>query len=292
MNAWLNVNRQQFPTATQDQMEMDRAVRAASQADVVVLVLGENELIGREAWTDEHFGDRASLGLFGRQNELADRIFKVGKPVVVYLMNGRPLAIPHIVEHAGAVLECWYAGQETGDAAADILFGRVNPSGKLTITIPREVGQLPIYYDQKPSSRGFAYVDAESRPLFPFGYGLSYTTFSYGEPRLSVTEMKTNGTAGVSATVTNTGKVAGDEIVQLYIHQKTASVTQPVRALKGFESIHLAPGESKDVHFTITPELLAIYDLELQRVVEPGEFEIIIAPSSGEGKAALLRVVE
>ena len=249
-------------------------------------------MICREAWSDEHFGDRASLDLFGRQNELADELFKLGKPVVVYLMNGRPLAIPHIVESAAAVLEGWYAGQEAGHAVADILFGQVNPSGKLTITIPREVGQLPIYYNHKPSSRGFAYVDADNRPLFPFGFGLSYTTYEYGEPRLRALEMKTTGSAEVSTTVTNSGKVAGDEIVQLYIHQKVASVTRPVRELKGFQRISLAPGESKVVRFSITPEMLALYDEDLKRVVEPGEFEIIVGPSSDGGKIALLRVVE
>jgi beta-glucosidase len=172
------------------------------------------------------------------------------------------------------------------------LFGRVNPSGKLTITIPREVGQLPIYYDQKPSSRGFAYMDADNRPLFHFGYGLSYTTFAYSEPQLSAAEMKTNGSVEVSATVTNTGKVAGDEIVQLYLHQKVGSVTRPVRELKGFRRINLSPGESKTVRFAITPEMLTIYDLDLKRVVEPGEFEITLAPSSDAGKTAVLRVVE
>ena len=292
MQAWMTVNRQQFPSAEQDRADIAQAVQTASEADAVVLVLGENELICREAWTDEHFGDRASLDLFGRQNELAEAIFKLGKPVVVYLMNGRPLAIPLIVEKADAILEGWYAGQETGNAVADILFGRVNPSGKLTITIPRSVGQLPIYYAQKPSSRGFAYVAADNRPLFPFGFGLSYTTFAYGEPQLSASEMKTDGSVEVSGTVANTGIVAGDEIVQLYIHQKVASVTRPVRELKGFQRIHLAPGGRQTVRFTLTPEKLALYNTDLDRVVEPGEFEITIGSSSNEGKTALLRVIE
>ena len=292
MNAWLTINRQQFPTAEEDRADIAQAVQTASQADVIILVLGENELICREAWSDKHSGDRASLDLFGRQNELADAIFKLGKPVVVYLMNGRPLAIPQIVEKASTVIEGWYAGQETGNAAADILFGRVNPSGKLTITIPREVGQLPIYYNHKPSSRGYAYVDADNRPLFPFGFGLSYTTFEYGDPQLSAPEMKTNASVEVSTTVTNSGKVAGDEIVQLYIHQKVASVTRPVRELKGFQRISLAPGESKTVHFKITPDMLALYDEDFKRVVEPGEFEIIIGPASDAGKTTLLRLTE
>lgn len=292
MNAWMKIDRQQLPTAGQDRADIAQAVKVAAGADVIILVLGENELICREAWSDDHFGDRASLDLFGRQSELADALFQLGKPVVVYLMNGRPLAIPQIVEQAGAVLEGWYAGQATGQAAADIIFGRVNPSGKLTITIPRNVGQLPIYYNHKPSSRGFAYVDADNRPLFPFGFGLSYARFEYGEPQLSAPEMKTNGSVEISTSVTNQSQVAGDEIVELYIHQRVASVTRPVRALKGFRRISLAPGESKRVHFTITPDLLALYDMDLKYVVEPGEFEITIGPSSDTGKTAVLTVVE
>ena len=292
MRAWRYVDRQQFPSTNDDQAGIAEAVKVARDADLIVLVLGENELICREAWSADHFGDRASLDLFGRQNELAEAIFNLGKPVVVYLMNGRPLAIPHIVEKADAVLEGWYMGQETGHAAADILFGRVNPSGKLTITIPREVGQLPIYYNHKPSSHGYPYLDADNRPLFPFGFGLSYTTFAYSRPVLSAAEMKTNGRVEISVTVTNTGKMAGDEIVQLYIHDKVASVTRPVAELKGFRRVSLAPGKNETVSFTITPDMLAFYDMEMNRVVEPGEFEITLGPSSSEGKTALLRVVE
>lgn len=292
MLAWNKVDRQEYPTAEADKADIAEAVKVAQEADLIVLVLGENELICRESWSREHVGDRDSLDLFGRQHELADAMFNLGKPVVVYLMNGRPLAIPHVVEKAAAVLEGWYMGQETGNAAADILFGSVNPSGKLTITFPRDAGQLPMFYNHKPLSRGYPYVNANNKPLFPFGFGLSYTTFSYSEPQLSAPEMKPDGKVEVSVTVTNTGKVAGDEIVQLYVHDKVASVTRPVRELKGFRRVSLAPGKSESVSFSITPDMLAFYDADMKRVIEPGEFEFTVGPSSTEGKTATLRVVE
>ncbi len=288
--AWEKVEHQAFPTTEQSEADIAEAVDVAKQAEAIVLVIGENELISREAWSQRHIGDRASLDLFGAQNELAERIFDLGKPVVVYLMNGRPLAIPDVVERADAVLEGWYMGQETGNAAADILFGDVNPSGKLTITIPRSVGQVPIYYDQKPSSRSFAYVDSKNTPLFPFGFGLSYTKFEYGEPQLAATSIKPDGQTVASVTVTNTGSRAGDEVVQLYVHDKVASVTRPVRELKGFKRVGLAPGASETVSFTITPDMLSLYNIDMKRVVEPGEFEIVLGPSSAFGKSVTLRV--
>ena len=275
MKAWKDVNLQKFPDAEQDRRDIAAAVEKARRADTIVLVLGENELVCREAWAPEHFGDRASLGLLGAQQQLADAILALGKPTIVYLMNGRPLAIPSIVGKADAVLEGWYAGQETGNAAADILFGRVNPSGKLTITIPRSVGQLPLAYDHKPSSRGYPYLDESHDPLFPFGFGLSYTTFSYANPVVEPARIRPDGSAIAKVTVTNTGKLAGDEIVQLYLHDKTASVTRPVRQLKGFRRVTLAPGESRVVEFPITPHALSLIGTDLKRVVEPGEFEIL-----------------
>jgi beta-glucosidase len=276
MKAWKDVNLQKFPDAEQDRSDINAAVATARKADTVVLVLGENELVCREAWAPEHFGDRASLGLLGAQQQLADAIFSLGKPTIVYLMNGRPLAIPEVVAKADAVLEGWYAGQETGNAAADILFGSVNPSGKLTITIPRSAGQLPLAYDHKPSSRGYPYLDESHEPLFPFGFGLSYTTFTYANPMVEPARIKPDGNAVAKVTVTNTGKLAGDEIVQLYIHDKLASVTRPVRKLAGFRRISLAPGESRVVSFPITPHALSLIDANLKRVVEPGAFEILV----------------
>ncbi len=291
-HAWDKVRMQEYPSADDTAAKISEAVELAKRSDLVVLVLGENELICREAWAADHIGDRVSLDLFGAQNQLADSIFKLGKPVVVYLMNGRPLAIPHIVEKADAVLEGWYAGQETGNAVADILFGNINPSGKLTMTIPRHVGQVPIYYNHKPSGRGFSYMDSDNSPLFPFGFGLSYTTFSYGEPRLSAKEMPLDGSTEVEVTITNTGSRRGDEIAQLYIRDKVASVTRPVKELKGFKRISLAPGASATISFSITPDMLSFYNEELQRVVEPGDFEITVGPSSVEGKSITLGVVE
>ncbi|MEO8615248.1 MAG: glycoside hydrolase family 3 C-terminal domain-containing protein, partial [Luteolibacter sp.] len=292
MNAWLEVDLQVFPTPAEDQAAIADAVEVARNADLVVLVLGENELICRESWAPHHIGDRSSLDLIGAQNQLADAIFALGKPVVVYLMNGRPLAIPKIIERANAVLEGWYAGQETGNAAADILFGQVNPSAKLTITVPRSVGQIPIYYNHKPSSHSFSYLDEVSSPLFPFGFGLSYTKFDCGPVKLSAAAIKRDGHAQARVIVTNSGSTAGDEIVQLYITDRVASVTRPVKSLKGFRRIHLAPGASQQVEFQITPEMLSLYDETMNRVVEPGEFEIIIGNSSAADNLAVLNVTE
>jgi beta-glucosidase len=276
MKAWKEVNLQKYPDAEQDRRDIAAAVETARRADTVLLVLGENELVCREAWGPDHFGDRASLGLLGAQQRLADSILALGKPTLVYLMNGRPLAIPGIVDKADAVLEGWYAGQETGNAAADILFGTVNPSGKLTITIPRSVGQLPLAYDHKPSSRGYPYLDESHEPLFPFGFGLSYTTFSYANPVVEPARIRPDGGAVARVTVANTGRRAGDEIVQMYVHDRIASVTRPLRQLKGFQRITLAPGESRVVSFRVSPDMLALIDADLERVVEPGEFEILI----------------
>ncbi len=222
----------------------------------MILVIGENELVGRESWGANHVGDRASLGLPGRQQELADAIFDLNKPVIVYLMNGRPLAIPAVVERASAVFEGWYAGQETGSALADLLFGRVNPSAKLTITIPRQIGQLPMYYNYKPSARRFSYVDLKDGPLFPFGFGLSYTTYKYGAVTLAQAEVARNGVARVTLDVTNEGPFPGEEIVQLYVSQKVCAVTRPVRELKSFRRIAVAPGATTKVTFQLLAQEL------------------------------------
>jgi beta-glucosidase len=289
--AWDKGPQPTLPTTQEANDSIAAAVEAARNADVIVLALGENELYTREAWSTQHIGDRASLDLPGRQDELADAIFGLGKPVVVYLMNGRPLATPRVVEEASAVIEGWYMGQETGNAAADVLFGDVNPSGKLTITIPRASGQVPIYYDYKPGSRLYDYVDVSSKPLFPFGYGLSYTSFEYADPALSATTMQPNGSATVSVAVTNTGQRAGDEIVQFYIRQKTSSVTRPVKELKGFQRITLAPGEQKIVTFPVDRGTLEFHDIHMKRTVEPGDVDLMVGPNSDELKKVTLKVV-
>jgi beta-glucosidase len=195
-------------------------------------------------------------------------------------MNGRPLSINKLAAEVPAILEGWYMGQETGDAAADVIFGDVNPSGKLTITVPKSAGQLPMFYNHKPSAQFMDYISQDINPLFHFGYGLSYTKFSYSEPRLEKTVIRKNGSTTVSFEVKNTGKVPGTEIVQMYIRDKVSSVTRPVKELKGFQRISLDPGKTKKVRMEITPDKLAFHNIDMQYVVEPGEFEILVGSSS------------
>jgi beta-glucosidase len=262
-----------------DRTLIDAAVGIADQSDAVVLVLGENELICREAWSEIHLGDRDNLDLVGRQNELAEAILRTGKPTVVLLINGRPIAINELSARAPAIVECWYLGQETGRAVADVLFGKVSPSGKLTVTFPRSVGQLPCYYDRKPS-RFRDYVLADSSPLFPFGFGLSYTTFKYEHLQISPKTISIGGTTDVSVEIRNTGNVKGDEVVQLYIHDLVSLPTRPVKELKDFVRITLNPGEQRTVHFTLTPEKLATVGSDMNRSVPPGLYEIMVGTNS------------
>jgi len=258
------------------------AVKVSRKADLIILAIGENEHLCREAWAKTHIGDNMTLDLFGEQNELADAITALGKPVVVYLMNGRPLAINGLLKKVPAILEGWYMGQETGKAAADIIFGDVNPSGKLTITFPRSAGQLPMYYNHKPSAQFMDYISQEITPLFHFGYGLSYTKFRYGALRLDKKSIRKGETAAVSVEVTNTGRIAGDEVVQMYIRDMVSSVTRPVKELKGFRRIALKPQEKKRVIFKVGFEELAFHNRDMKYVVEPGRFEIMAGGSSGD----------
>lgn len=263
-----------------DEKLIKEAVRAARQADVVLLVLGGNERTSREAWAENHRGDRDNLDLMGRQDDLAKAILATGKPVVALLLNGRPLSVNYLAENVPAILEGWFLGEETGNAVANVLFGKVSPSGKLPFTIPRSVGQLPCYYNKKPS-RFRSYI-GESSPLFPFGFGLSYTSFEYKDLKISPEIISPEGTALVSVSVQNTGSVEADEIVQLYIRDEVSSVTRPVKELKGFKKVNLKPGETAEVSFTITPDMLEFYDHEMKRVVEPGAFTIMVGASSEE----------
>ena len=272
-----------------DRKLIKQAVKVARQCDAVVLVLGENELLCREAWSEKHLGDRDNLDLVGRQNELAAAIIKTGKPVVVLLINGRPLTINYLQEHAPAIIECWYLGQETGHAVAGVIFGEVNPSGKLPVTFPRSVGQLPCYYNKKPSMFR-EYVLAESTPLYPFGFGLSYTTFEYQDLKINPRKISPDSKAEVSVEVTNTGKVKGAEIVQLYIHDLVSLPTRPIKELKDFARITLEPGESKTIKFILTPEKLESLDLNMRRTVQPGDFEIMVGKNSVELLNDTLRV--
>ena len=267
-----------------------QAVEVAKAADLAVLVLGGNEDTNKEGWADNHLGDRDSLDLVGRQNDLVKAVLDTGKPTVVLLINSGPLSINYIAEKVPAILEGFYLGQETGVAVADALFGDYNPAGKLPVTFPRSVGQLPSYYNRKPTARR-GYLFTSKEPLFPFGFGLSYTTFAYSNLSVSPARIGTAGQTRVSVTVTNTGKRAGDEIVQLYIHDLVSSVTRPVMELKDFKRVSLAQGESKTVEFVITPDKLSFLDLNMNRIVEPGWFDIMVGTSSVKYQTAKLEVV-
>ena len=265
------------------------AVEAAKTADTIVMVLGDNEQTTREAWSDTHLGDRDSLELIGQQNDLAAAIFALNKPTIVFLLNGKPLAINLLHAKANAIIEGWYLGQETGHAAADILFGRANPGGKLPISIPRHVGQLPVYYNAKPTAnRG--YLGSDNTPLYAFGFGLSYTSFTLSEPRLAKTTIKPTDSVTVSVDVTNTGQRPGDEVIQLYIRDDISSVTRPVKELKGFARVTLAPGEKRAVLFQVTPAELQFFGVDMKRIVEPGTFTIMVGPNSIDLKQVTLTV--
>jgi len=262
-----------------DRRQIAEAVEVAAGADLVVLVIGGNEQTSREGWGLKHLGDRSSLDLVGRQEELAEALVATGTPVVVCLFNGRPLSIRWLAEHAPAILECWYLGQEAGTAVAEVLFGRVNPSGKLPITFPRSAGHLPAFYNHKPSARrGYLFDDVS--PLWAFGYGLSYTTFAVKNVRLADGVIARAATTRALAEVTNTGTRDGMEVVQMYIRDRVSSVTRPVKELKGFAKVALRPGETRTVSFDITPDSLACHDHEMQYVVEPGEFTVMVGTSS------------
>jgi beta-glucosidase len=260
------------------------AVAAAKQADVAVLVLGEAGDMSGEA------ASRANIDLPGVQQQLLEAVHATGTPVVLVLMNGRPLTIPWAAEHVPAILESWFLGIETGPALANVLFGDVSPSGKLPATFPRAVGQIPLYYNHKNTGRPTGpdkytskYTDLPVTPLFPFGHGLSYTSFGYSELRLSTPRITPAGTLRVSVTVTNTGAREGAEVVQLYVHDEVASVTRPVRALAGFRRVSLKQGEARTVDFQLTPKELGLYDQSMKFVVEPGKFRVFVGGSSVGG---------
>jgi len=279
-----------LPAPGSETASVKAAADLAKKADVAIVVVGENETSNREAWSENHLGDRDSLDLLGAQEELVKSVVATGVPTVVFLINGRPLSINYVAEHVPAIVEGWYLGQEGGTAAAKMLFGDVNPGGKLPITFPRSVGQLPDYYDHKPSrNRSYAFVDTS--PLFPFGFGLSYTSFKFENVRVEPAKIGPGGTAKVTVDVTNTGSRESDEVPQMYIHQKVGSVTQPVMQLRGFQRITLKAGEKKTVEFPITPDTLAILDINMNRTVEPGMFDIMVGPSSMETQKVPLEVI-
>jgi beta-glucosidase len=263
----------------EDRKSIAEAIEVAKRAEVIVLAVGGNEQTSREAWMLNHLGDRANLELVGQQNELIDALAALSKPIIAVVFNGRPLAFRNLVEKVPIIFECWYLGQESGTAVAEAIFGDINPGGKLPITIPRSVGHLPAYYNYKPSARrGYLFDDVS--PLFPFGYGLSYTQFEFGKPQLEESAISKGESTAVRVEVTNRGDRAGDETVQLYIRDVVSSVTRPVKELKGFQRITLQPGETTTVWLPITPDRLAFWNIDMEFVVEPGEFLVMVGPNS------------
>lgn len=274
-----------------DQSGFEAALEAARAADVVIAVMGERADMSGEA------ASRATLDLPGAQTALLEQLVATGKPVVLVLMNGRPLALEWADENVDAILEAWYPGTMGGPAVVDVLFGDYNPSGKLPVTFPRTVGQVPIYYDVKNTGRPYTpdkanekylsrYLDTPNTPLYAFGYGLSYTRFEYSDVSLSTTEIGPGDTLTASVTVTNMGDSVGEEVVQLYVHDLVGSVTRPVKQLKGFERIRLAKGESRSVRFSLNADDLAFYRADMSYGPEPGDFELSIGSSSDDVRAA------
>ncbi len=275
----------------QNKPRMESAVALAKNCDLAIVVVGDNEQTAREAYAENHLGDRADLHLVGQQEELVRAVLDTGTPTVVVLINGRPPAIPELAEKAPAILEGWYLGQEGGTALAEVLFGDVNPSGKLPVSFPRSVGQLPVFYNHKPTAaRGYLFDTV--KPLYAFGHGLSYTTFSYSAPTVTPTKIAPDGKATASVEVTNTGTRPGDEVVQLYLRAETSRATRPVMELKGFRRITLAPGEHKTVTFEVGPDQLSYHGIDMKRVVEPGKYQIMLGGSSDAVKSVGVEVGE
>ncbi len=288
-NRGWNDDEVRMPDAASDTPLIAEAARIASAADAVVLVLGQNEQLSREGWADNHRGDRMSLDLPGRQMDLARAVLAAGRPTVVLLINGSPLTIEELARTAPAILEGFYLGQETGTAVAKVLFGDVSPSGKLPMTFPRQTGTIPAYYNHKPSARRL-YLFEDAGPQWPFGFGLSYTTFKYGPVTITPARIPPSGKVTVAVTVTNSGKRAADEVVQLYIRDVVSSVTRPVQELKGFRRVQLGPGQTKKVEFPLGPADLSFIDQRMQRVVEPGDFDVMVGGSSASVVHATLTV--
>jgi len=252
---------------------LNRAIEMAEKADVCIVVLGESsEVVGEGK-------DKTNLELEFSQKELINGILSTGKPIVVILLNGRPIIMNQIAEEVPALLECWFPGQSGGDAVVDVLFGEYNPSGKLPVSIPRSVGQLPIFYNRKPSAKR-NWVDMSYSPLYPFGHGLSYTSFEYSNLQISPQKTISDNEITISLDLKNTGSMYGTEVVQLYINDEISSVTTPIKSLKEFQKISLEKGEKKTVKFKLTKDHLSLWNREMKRVVEPGLFKVMIGSSS------------
>jgi len=269
---------------------LNEALGMARKSDVIVAVVGESQGMSGEA------ASRSEIGLPESQLTLLKALKKTGKPIIIVLMNGRPLTLEWENENADAILETWFAGTEAGNAIADVLFGDYNPSGKLTVTFPRKVGQVPIYYNHKNVGRPYSgvlldkyksqYLDVPNDPLYPFGYGLSYTSFSYRDLQLSSNQLKASETLNVSVIVSNTGNYDGEEVVQLYVQDLVGTVTRPVMELKGFKKIFLEAGASQTVTFKIAEADLRFYNINMQFVAEPGDFKVFVGPDSKRLKEA------
>ncbi|MEN7342423.1 MAG: glycoside hydrolase family 3 N-terminal domain-containing protein [Pseudomonadota bacterium] len=265
------------------------AVAAAATSDMIVLAIGGDESTSREAWSETHMGDRDSITLIGQQRELIEALAALDIPMVAVVISGRPLSLVDVDQHLDAILYGWLLGQETGTAIAELLMGDVSPGGKMPVTVPRNVGQIPAFYFHKPTAkRGYAF--ASSAPLYPFGFGLSYSTFDIDAPQLKDTVIAVDGSTEVTVQVTNTGSVTADEVVQLYIRDQVSSVTREVMALKGFKRVTLAPGETQKVSLPITPSSLRFYNRSMRRVVEPGAFDIMVGNSSTDLQTIVLTV--
>ncbi len=260
-----------------------KMVKMAKKADLAVLFLGGDEFTAKEAFFANALGDRATIDPVGQQDELLEKIKALGKPVIVVLKHRRTLSINTIASRADAILDCWDLSEFGDESIAKIIFGDVSPSGKLPVTVPRSIGQLPFHYSQKEINYKKGYLFTEDGPLYPFGYGLSYTTFKYSNLKISKTELSPDSELVASIEVTNTGNRAGKEAVQLYVKDEIGSVTRPDKELKEFEKIHLSPGETKTVSFTIKPEMLEFTGLNMEKTLEPGDYRITIGGSSATG---------
>jgi beta-glucosidase len=250
---------------------IESAVKLARDSKIVILALGESQKTCGEGF------DRCTLDLTGRQMDLLKVVHETGTPVVLVLQNGRPLTINWAAEHVPAILECWYPGEFGGQAIAEVIFGKYNPAGRLPVTFPANVGQIPVCYNAKRAVIEGRYADGDRKPLYPFGFGLSYTTFAYSNLKIVPEKVSIGLDITVQVIVTNTGTIAGDEVVQLYVHDVIASTARPVRELKGFQRVHILPGEKQEVKFVLKQDDLAVWSMENKWQVEPGEFEIFVS---------------
>jgi beta-glucosidase len=275
----------------ENRKRIKQAIEDVKDADIILYFGGSNEVIFREGWSTTHAGDRPDIDLFGEQNDLILALKELKKPMIGFVFTGSPLACNTLNDNAEALVQCWFLGQETGDAVADLVLGNINPSGKLPITIPRSAGHIPAYYSYKPSAKR-GYLLSETTPLYPFGHGLSYTTFKYDNLKVSNAKVKNGQNVTVTVDVTNTGSLEGAEVVQLYIRDVVSTVTRPVKELKDFSKIVIKAGEKKTVSFTITPDKLSFLNRNMKKVVEAGAFEVMVGTSSMVNQTVKFEVVD